>query len=108
MDGLFLAVLGPCGFACDVSNWGEQRLLLIVELFTAVTSLAVEHAPGAPASVVAALELSSCGLPAPARRLSSCGPQASLLLGAWSLPRPGIKPMSPALAGRFSSRCATK
>ena len=36
-------------------------------------------------------------------RLSSCGTRAQLLLGTWDLPRPGIKPMSPTLAGRFLS-----
>ena len=37
------------------------------------------------------------------RRLSSCGSQAQLLHGMWDLPRPGLEPMSPALAGRFST-----
>ena len=37
------------------------------------------------------------------RRLSSCGSQAQLLRGTWDLPRPGLKPVSPALAGRFST-----
>ena len=37
------------------------------------------------------------------RRLSSCGSQAQLLLGMWDLPRPGLEPVSPALAGRFST-----
>ena len=36
-------------------------------------------------------------------RLSSCGSQAQLLRGMWDLPRPGLEPMSPALAGRFST-----
>ena len=36
-------------------------------------------------------------------RLSSCGSQAQLLRGTWDLPRPGLEPMSPALAGRFST-----
>ena len=36
------------------------------------------------------------------RRLSSCGSRAQLLLGMWDLPRPGLEPVSPALAGRFS------
>ena len=31
----------------------------------------------------------------------SCGTWAQLLLSMWDLPRPGIKPMSPAPAGRF-------
>ena len=36
------------------------------------------------------------------RRLSSCGLRAQLLRGMWDLPRPGLEPVSPALAGRFS------
>ena len=59
--------------------------------------------------------LSSCGGPTSAcGGLSHCGPraprstglkgrgsQASLPRGMWNLPRPGIKPMSPTLAGGF-------
>ena len=37
------------------------------------------------------------------RRLSSCGSQAQLLRGMWDLPGPGHEPVSPALAGRFST-----
>ena len=37
------------------------------------------------------------------RRLSSCGSRAQLLRGMWDLPRPGLKPVSPALAGRLST-----
>ena len=37
------------------------------------------------------------------RRLSSCGARAQLLRGMWDLPRPGLEPASPALAGRFST-----
>ena len=37
------------------------------------------------------------------RRLSSCGSRAQLLRSMWDLPRPGLEPMSPALAGRFST-----
>ena len=36
-------------------------------------------------------------------RLSSCGSRAQLLRGMWDPPRPGLKPVSPALAGRFST-----
>ena len=36
------------------------------------------------------------------RRLSSCGSRAQMLRGMWDLPRPGLEPVSPALAGRFS------
>ena len=34
---------------------------------------------------------------------SSCGLWAKLSHGTWNLPRPGIEPVSPALAGRFST-----
>ena len=37
------------------------------------------------------------------RRLSNCGSRAQLLRGMWGLPRPGLEPMSPALAGKFST-----
>ena len=37
------------------------------------------------------------------RRLSNCGSRAQLLRGMWDLPRPGLKPVCPALAGRFST-----
>ena len=37
------------------------------------------------------------------RRLSNCGSLAQLLCGMWDLPRPGLEPVFPALAGRFST-----
>ena len=37
------------------------------------------------------------------RRLSSCGSRAQSLRGMWDLPRPGLEPVSPALAGRLST-----
>ena len=37
------------------------------------------------------------------RKLSNCGSRAELLRGMWDLPRPGLEPASPALAGRFST-----
>ena len=37
------------------------------------------------------------------RRLSSCGSRAQPLRGMWDLPRPGLKPVSPALAGGLST-----
>ena len=46
---------------------------------------------------------SSCGSRALERRLSSCGARAQLLHGMWDLPGPGLKPVSPALAGGFST-----
>ena len=53
-------------------------------LFTIVASLVAEH------------RLQT-------HRLSSCGLRAQLLRGMWDLPRPGPEPVSPALAGRFST-----
>ena len=37
------------------------------------------------------------------RRLSNCGSRAQSLRGMWDPPRPGLEPVSPALAGRFST-----
>ena len=37
------------------------------------------------------------------RKFSNCGSWAQLLHGMWDLPRPGLEPVSPALAGRFST-----
>ena len=48
------------------------------------------------ASLVAEHTLQTC-------RLSSCGSRAQLLCGMWDLPRPGLEPVSPELAGRFST-----
>ena len=48
------------------------------------------------ASPIAEHRLQTC-------RLSSCGSRAQLLRGMWHLPRPGLKPLSPALAGRLST-----
>ena len=51
--------------------------------------------------MVVAHGLSSCGSRALGRRLSSRGARAKLLCSMWDFPGPGIKPMSPALAGGF-------
>ena len=48
------------------------------------------------ASLVAEHGLQTC-------RLSNCGSQAQLFRGMWDLPRPGLEPVSSALAGRFST-----
>ena len=45
--------------------------------------------------------LSSCSSWALEHRIDSWGPQAELLQGMWGLPRSGIEPTSPALAGRL-------
>ena len=59
------------------------------------------HQLQAKASAVAAQGLSSCGCQALGHRLGSRGTWAQLLHSKWDLPQPGIKPVSPALAGRF-------
>ena len=59
------------------------------------------QAVGTQALVAVARGLSSCGSRALELRLSSCGARALLLCGMGELPRPGFKPVSPALAGGF-------
>ena len=53
------------------------------------------------ASVTVARRLNSCGLWALERGLSGCGSRPQVLGGRWNLPGPGIKAVSPALAGDF-------
>ena len=56
------------------------------------------------ASVVVAHGLSICASRTVEHRLSSCSTQAQFLHGMWDLPRPGIKPRSPTLAGSFFTK----
>ena len=73
----FLAALGFRCCARVVSSHGEQGLLFVMVLLTAVASLVAEHGLlGVQVSVVVARRLSSCGSRALERRLSSCGAQA--------------------------------
>ena len=81
-----MAVLGPPFCARAFSSCGERGPLFI----------AVRGPLTIAASLVAELRLQM-------RRLSSCGSRAQLLRGMWDLPRPGLEPVSPALAGRFST-----
>ena len=83
---LFLAVLGLRFCARAFSSYGKWRPLFI----------AVRGPLTIAASLVAEHRLQS-------RRLSSCGSRAQLLRGMWDPPRPGLEPVSPALAGRFST-----
>ena len=82
----FLAVLGLCFCARAFSSCGKRGPLFITMRgpLTTAASLVAEH------------RLQT-------RRLSSCGSQAHLLRGMWDLPRPGLEPVSPALAGRLST-----
>ena len=81
-----MAVLGLRFCARAFSSCGKQGPLFITVRgpLTIAASLAAEH------------RLQTC-------RLSSCGSRAQLLCGTWDLPRPGLGPVSPALAGRFST-----
>ena len=83
---LFMAVLGLRFCARTFSSCGERGPLFIAVRgpLTIMASLVAEH------------RLQT-------RRLSSCGSRAQLLRGMWDLPRPGLEPVSPALAGGFST-----
>ena len=79
-----MAVLGVRFCARAFSSCGKRG-----PLFTAVSGpLTIA------ASLVAEHRLQTC-------RLSSCGSRAQLLCGMWDLPRPGLEPVSSALAGGF-------
>ena len=81
-----MAVLGLRFCARALSSCSERGPLFITVCgpLTIAASLVVEHR-------------------VQTRRLSSCGSWAQLLRGMWDLPRPGLEPVSPALAGRFST-----
>ena len=81
-----MAVLGLCFCAKAFSSCGKRGPVFI----------AVRGPLTIAASLVAEHRLQT-------RRLSSCGSQAQFLRVMWDLPRPGLKPVSPALAGRFST-----
>ena len=83
---LFMAVLGLRFCARAFSSCGKRGPLFFAVHgpLTIVASLVAEH------------RLQT-------RRLSSCGARAQLPRGMWDLPRPGLKPVSPALAGRLST-----
>ena len=83
---LFMAVLGLHFCARAFSSCGKWGPLFI----------AVRGPLTIAASLVAEHRLQT-------RRLSSCGSRAQLLRSMWDPPRPGLEPMSPALAGRFST-----
>ena len=79
-----MAVLGLRFCARAFSSCGKWGPLLIAVRgpLTIATSLVAEH------------RLQT-------RRLSNCGSRAQPLRGMWDPPRPGLEPVSPALAGGF-------
>ena len=81
-----MAVLGPRFCARAFSSCGKLGPLFI----------AVRGPLTVTASLVAEHRLQT-------RRLSNCGSRAQLLRSMWDPPRPGLKPVSPALAGSLST-----
>ena len=83
---LFMAVLGLRFCARAFSSCGKRGPLFIVVCGPLIIA----------ASLVAEHRLQT-------HRLSNCGSRAQSLRCMWDLPRPGLEPVSPALAGRFST-----
>ena len=81
-----MAVLGLRFCARAFSSCGERGPLFI----------AVRVSLTIAASLVAEHRLQT-------RKLNNCGSRVQSLRGMWDLPRPGLEPVSPALAGRFST-----
>ena len=81
-----MAVLGLRFCARALSSCGKRGPL----------SIAVRGSLTIESSLVAEHRLQT-------RRLSNCGSWAQLLRGMWDPPRPGLEPVSPALAGRLST-----
>ena len=81
-----MAALGLRCCARAFSSCGERGLLFVAVhgLLTAVASLVAEH------------RLQT-------RKLGNCGSRAQLLRSMWDPPRPGLEPVSSALAGRLST-----
>ena len=81
-----MAVLGLRFCVRAFSSCGKQGPLFIAVCgpLTIAASLVVEHR-------------------LQPRRFSNCGLRAQLLRGMWDLPRAGLEPVSPALAGRLST-----
>ena len=76
--------LSSCG------KWGPLLIAVRGPLFIAVRGPFIAAPPAA-------------GHRPQTRRLSSHGSRAQPLRGMWDLPRPGLEPVSPAPAGRFST-----
>ena len=76
-------------------------LVAVCGLLTGGFSCCRAPALGARASAVEAHGLSSCSSRAPGHRLNRNSARVWLPCGMWDLPRSGIEPVSPALAGGF-------
>ena len=98
-----MAVLGLRFCVWASTSCGERGLLFIAAcgLLIVVASLVEEHGLQAHGLQQCGMQAQQCGSWALECRLSSCGAWAQLLRGMWDLPRPGLEPVSPALAGGF-------
>ena len=92
--------IAACGLSLVAASRGYS-LLWCTGFSSLWLLLCWAPALGAQAPVAAARGLSNCGLWALEHRLCSCGARAQLLRSMWDLPRPGLEPVSPALAGGF-------
>ena len=101
---LFLTVLGlPCcsGFSFGAANGLYSVVVLCRLLIAVVVLLQSTGLQSAWASVVVVHGLHSYSSWSPENRLSSYVTWPLFLQSMWDLPRRGMEPMSPALAGRF-------
>ena len=89
-DTVSLIIVFVCLGLCCM----EFSLVAVHGLLIAVTSSVAEHG-------LQVRGLRSCGFQALAHRPSICGTLTQLLRGVWDLPKPGMEPMSPALASSF-------
>ena len=94
---LFLAKLGRQCCKQTFSGHGEWRLLSSCGAWVSECSGCSFWAARAPGLT----SFRSCSSQALEHRLNPCGTLALLLHGIWDLPESGLKPMSPALAGRL-------
>ena len=87
-------------FVWSFSSGGERGLL-----FTVILSLLTVVAFLSQSIGFMHVGFSSCSSWTLELGLSSCGTQAWLLHVMWNLPRSGIEPILPPLAGRFLTHC---
>ena len=87
---VFVAVRGLSLIEASGGHSSLRRAGLSLRWLLSLRSMGSRHAG-----------FSCCGSRALELRLSSCGARAQPLRGMWDLHRPGLEPVSPALAGRF-------
>ena len=100
---IFLAVLGLprcAGFSFGAASGLYSVVALRGILTAALLLLQSTGVQGTLASIVAVRGLHSYSSWSPENRLSSYVTRPLFLHGVWDLPRPGMEPMSLALAGK--------